>query len=161
MDFQQRIHFWHTDCGLPEAARAALQTLRVWRNAGREHRDEERWRREGPATEAEAGRLIEALRCSLARCMQLGRGCPDKQVVTRSPSEGAHRAVCSRGAVRGGAGAEAPAHARHRPDGRCTRPCSRAPRLDVRALILRVQSVEGQAVRMFTEDLICANYADL
>ena len=32
-DFSERIHFWHVECGLPEATRAALQKLRVWRNA--------------------------------------------------------------------------------------------------------------------------------
>ena len=37
-----------------------MQTLRVWRNAS-VHKDEERWRADGPRSAAEASQLIAAL----------------------------------------------------------------------------------------------------
>ena len=41
-----------------------LHTLRIWANAARHH-DDERWRRDGPANEAEALRLVSAARTAL------------------------------------------------------------------------------------------------
>ena len=64
MEFQDRIHFWHTDCGLPGEARAGLQRLRVWRNASL-HRDKQRWQQEGPRDAAEAREHIAALQALL------------------------------------------------------------------------------------------------
>ena len=37
--------------------KARLHTLRIWRNAA-SHHDDERWRRDGPRTEAEASQLV-------------------------------------------------------------------------------------------------------
>ena len=63
-DFSERIHFWHVECGLPDSTRAALQKLRVWRNASL-HRDKQRWQQEGPRDAAEAREHIAALQALL------------------------------------------------------------------------------------------------
>jgi len=44
--------------------RDQLHTLRIWANAAR-HDDDERWRRDGPANEAAASRLISGARTAL------------------------------------------------------------------------------------------------
>ena len=64
MDFAERIHFWHSDCGLPGEARAGLQRLRVWRNAS-VHHDQQRWLQEGPRDAAEARGHIASVQALL------------------------------------------------------------------------------------------------
>ena len=56
----ERIDFWARKCGLPEKVRSQLQALRVWRNAA-QHRDEERWRRDGPCSAAKLSRHLAEL----------------------------------------------------------------------------------------------------
>ena len=58
--FEERIHFWHTECGMRADLKDRLHSLRIWANAARHH-DNERWRRDGPRNEAEASRLVSAV----------------------------------------------------------------------------------------------------
>ena len=58
--FQEQIHLWYQERGLPGEVRGQMQTLRVWRNASL-HKDEQRWRADGPCGAAEASLLITAL----------------------------------------------------------------------------------------------------
>ena len=53
--FEERINFWHRECGLPTELRSQLHSLRIWANAARHH-DAARWRRDGPRSEGEASR---------------------------------------------------------------------------------------------------------
>ena len=62
--FEERIHFWHRECAMPPELTDQLHTLRIWANAARHH-DNERWRRHGPADEAEALRLVSAVRSAI------------------------------------------------------------------------------------------------
>ena len=62
--FEERINFWHRECGMRTSLRDQLHTQRIWANAARHH-DDERWRRDGPANEAEALRLVSATRAAL------------------------------------------------------------------------------------------------
>jgi hypothetical protein len=62
--FEDRIHFWHRECGMDADLKDLLHTLRVWANAAR-HLDDNRWRRDGPRNEAEASRLVAAARASI------------------------------------------------------------------------------------------------
>ncbi|EOD05470.1 hypothetical protein EMIHUDRAFT_97349 [Emiliania huxleyi CCMP1516] len=59
--FEERINFWHRECGLPTELRSQLHSLRIWANAARHH-DAARWRRDGPRSEGEASRLVAAVR---------------------------------------------------------------------------------------------------
>ena len=43
--FEERINFWHRECGLPAELRSQLHSLRIWANAARHH-DAARWRRD-------------------------------------------------------------------------------------------------------------------
>ena len=63
--FQEQIHLWYKEHGLPGQVRGQMQTLRVWRNASL-HKDEERWRADGPRGAAEASLLITALANAVA-----------------------------------------------------------------------------------------------
>ena len=58
--FEERINFWHRECGMRADLKDGLHMLRVWANAARHH-DDERWRREGPRNESEASRLLSAV----------------------------------------------------------------------------------------------------
>ena len=58
--FEERINFWHRECGLPPELRRQLHSLRIWANAARHH-DAARWRRDGPRSEGEASRLVAAV----------------------------------------------------------------------------------------------------
>ena len=58
--FEERINFWHRECGLPTELRSQLHSLRIWANAARHH-DAARWRRDGPRSEGEASRLVAAV----------------------------------------------------------------------------------------------------
>ena len=62
--FEDRINFWHRECGMPSELRGRLHSLRVWSNAARHH-DAERWRRDGPRSEAEASQLLAAVGTAL------------------------------------------------------------------------------------------------
>ena len=64
-EFDVRIHFWFTACGLPDDARAGLQKLRVWRNASLHH-DQQRWAREGPCSVDEASQHVRGLEHTIA-----------------------------------------------------------------------------------------------
>ena len=64
--FEERINFWHAECGMSAALQRDMHTLRVWSNAARHH-DRERWRRDGPRSAHEASQLladIDATTCS-------------------------------------------------------------------------------------------------
>ena len=62
--FQDRINFWHRECGMPTELKDCLHVLRVWANAARHH-DAARWRCEGPRSEAEASRLVAAVQTAI------------------------------------------------------------------------------------------------
>ena len=51
---------------MPASLHGQLQRLRVWRNAA-EHRDAQRWRREGPKSDAEFSELLERIRTELGK----------------------------------------------------------------------------------------------
>ena len=55
--FEERIHFWHHECSMPSALKDGLHRLHVWANAAR-HRDDARWRRDGPPSGEEASHRI-------------------------------------------------------------------------------------------------------
>ena len=62
--FEERINFWHRECGMRPEVKGRLHVLRVWANAARHH-DAERWRRDGPRSEAEALQLVAAVQTAL------------------------------------------------------------------------------------------------
>ena len=69
--FEERIDFWHRECGMDSELKDRLHTLRIWANAARHH-DDERWRRDGPADEAEASRLVSAVSVAIEALGQPG-----------------------------------------------------------------------------------------
>ena len=62
--FEERINFWHRECGMPTELKDRLHVLRVWANAARHH-DAARWRCEGPRSEAEASQLVAAVQTAI------------------------------------------------------------------------------------------------
>ena len=58
--FEELINYWHSACGLSDAARHDLHVLRIWRNAS-DHHDSDRWRRDGPHSDGEAMALLERI----------------------------------------------------------------------------------------------------
>ena len=58
--FEERIDFWHRECGMRADLKDRLHSLRIWANAARHH-DDERWRRDGPHDEAQAAQLVAAV----------------------------------------------------------------------------------------------------
>ena len=62
--FEERINFWHRECGMATELKGRLHTLRIWANAARHH-DADRWRKDGPRNEAEASRLVSAVQTSI------------------------------------------------------------------------------------------------
>ena len=62
--FEERINFWHRECGMRSELRVRLHSLRVWANAARHH-NAERWRRDGPRSEEEASNLVAAVKTEL------------------------------------------------------------------------------------------------
>ena len=62
--FEDRINFWHRECGMPTELKDRLHVLRKWSNAAR-HDDAARWRREGPSSEAEASELVAAVQTAI------------------------------------------------------------------------------------------------
>ena len=57
----RQIDYWHEAKGLPASLHGQLQRLRVWRNAA-EHRDAQRWRSEGPKSDAEFNDVVERIK---------------------------------------------------------------------------------------------------
>jgi hypothetical protein len=62
--FEERINFWHRECGMRADLKDTLHTLRKWANAARHH-DDERWQRDGPRNEAEASKMVSAARAAI------------------------------------------------------------------------------------------------
>ena len=62
--FEDRINFWHRECGMPTELKDRLHVLRKWSNAAR-HDDAARWRCEGPSSEAEASQLVAAVQTAI------------------------------------------------------------------------------------------------
>jgi len=62
--FEERIDFWHRECGMGTDLKDRLHSLRIWANAARHH-DDDRWRRHGPRNETEASRLVLAVRMAI------------------------------------------------------------------------------------------------
>jgi interleukin-1 receptor-associated kinase 1 len=58
--FDERINFWHRQCGMRADLKDRLHSLRIGANATR-HNDGERWRREGPRNEEDASQLVSAV----------------------------------------------------------------------------------------------------
>ena len=62
--FEDLINYWHSACGLSDAARGDLHVLRVWRNAS-DHHDGERWRRVGPRSDEEASAVLDRVEAAV------------------------------------------------------------------------------------------------
>ena len=62
--FEERINFWHRECGMPTELKDQLHVLRIWANAARHH-DAARWRSDGPRSEAEASQLVAAVQTAI------------------------------------------------------------------------------------------------
>ena len=62
--FEERINFWHRECGMRQELKEHLHVLRIWANAARHH-DDERWRREGPPNAKEASRRVSAAQAAI------------------------------------------------------------------------------------------------
>ena len=62
--FEERINFWHRECGMRADLKDNLHALRKWANAARHH-DDERWRRDGPRNEAEASKMVSAVQAAI------------------------------------------------------------------------------------------------
>ena len=71
--FLERLDYWRSACGLPDAVHERMHKLRVWRNAS-EHHDQQRWAREGPRDADEAATFIAQLEASVRslRCDESG-----------------------------------------------------------------------------------------
>ena len=64
-EFDLRLRYWHTACGLPADTHTLLQKLRVWRNAS-VHHDQQRWASEGPRSSQEASEYLRQLEAYVA-----------------------------------------------------------------------------------------------
>jgi interleukin-1 receptor-associated kinase 1 len=62
--FEERIKYWHRECGMRTDLKDRLHTFRIWRNAA-SHLDDDRWRRDGPRDEAEALQLVSAVKTAI------------------------------------------------------------------------------------------------
>jgi interleukin-1 receptor-associated kinase 1 len=62
--FEERINYWHRECGMRGDLKHRLHSLRIWANAAR-HFDDNRWRRDGPRDEAEASQLVSTVKMAL------------------------------------------------------------------------------------------------
>ena len=56
-----QLEYWHHQQSMPASLHSQLQRLRVWRNAA-EHRDAQRWRSEGPKSDAEFNDVVERIK---------------------------------------------------------------------------------------------------
>jgi interleukin-1 receptor-associated kinase 1 len=67
-DFRERLDYWRSTCGLPDAVHARMHKLRIWRNAGEhwlDRKSQQRWARDGPRDEDEASAFIAELYVSV------------------------------------------------------------------------------------------------
>ena len=62
--FEERINYWHRECGMRADLKDRLHSLRIWRNAA-SHLDDDRWRRDGPRGEVEASQLVSAVKTAI------------------------------------------------------------------------------------------------
>ena len=62
--FEERINYWHRECGMRTDLKDRLHSLRIWRNAA-SHLDDDRWRRDGPRDEAEASQLVSSVKTAI------------------------------------------------------------------------------------------------
>ena len=62
--FEERINYWHRECGMRVDLKDRLHSLRIWANAAR-HLDDDRWRRDGPRDEAEASQLVSSVKTAI------------------------------------------------------------------------------------------------
>ena len=62
--FEELINYWHSACGLSDAARKDLHVMRIWRNAS-DHHDSDRWRRDGPRSDEEALVVLERIEAAI------------------------------------------------------------------------------------------------
>jgi len=62
--FEERINYWHRECGMRIDLKDRLHSLRIWRNAA-SHLDDDRWRRDGPRDEAEASQLVSSVKTAI------------------------------------------------------------------------------------------------
>jgi hypothetical protein len=58
--FEERINYWHGECGMPSRLKEGMHRLRVWSNAAR-HMDDHRWQRDGPKSVNEASQRVAAV----------------------------------------------------------------------------------------------------
>jgi serine/threonine protein kinase len=63
-EFDSRLRYWHTMCGLPSDTHTRLQKLRIWRNASLHH-DAQRWATNGPRSAQEASEYLAHLQESV------------------------------------------------------------------------------------------------
>jgi len=62
--FEERINYWRRECGMRTDLKDRLHSLRIWANAAR-HLDDDRWRRDGPRDEAEASKVVSAVKTAI------------------------------------------------------------------------------------------------
>jgi interleukin-1 receptor-associated kinase 1 len=62
--FEERVNYWHRECGMRTDLKDRLHALRIWANAAR-HLDDDRWRRDGPRDEVEASQLVSAVKTAI------------------------------------------------------------------------------------------------
>ena len=62
--FEELINYWHSTCGLSDAARKDLHVMRIWRNAS-DHHDSDRWRRDGPRSSEAASVVLERIEAAI------------------------------------------------------------------------------------------------
>ena len=62
--FEDLINHWHQRCGMTGVLRDDLHRVRIWRNAS-DHHDAERWRRDGPRSEAEAAAVLQRISAAI------------------------------------------------------------------------------------------------
>lgn len=71
--FEDRINFWHSECGMGASLKHDLHKLRIWGNAAR-HKDTDRWRRDGPRSLDEASLLVAAVDNAIAALRPAKKG---------------------------------------------------------------------------------------
>ena len=71
--FEELINFWHSVCGLSNAARKDLHLLRIWRNAS-DHHDSDRWARDGPRSAEEASAVLRRVEVAIDGLEEQRRG---------------------------------------------------------------------------------------
>jgi len=61
-----QLDYWREAKGMPASLHDQLHRLRMWRNAA-EHRDAQRWRREGPKSDAEFNEVLERIKTGIQK----------------------------------------------------------------------------------------------